>query len=281
MSIGPGELVSLRRMLELNASAFYRATAALRTLRMTIIAVRKDHPKEVIEKAVDAEVCGTLQSHIAQLQECCNAMIVPSTRDAVLRLSGAVNNRCSYGHLDELVRDVEMRLADDLERVKLLILDAKNETRFYDGASRFGKAEIMFPSASFDIAEASKCLALRRYTASVFHMMRVIEVGLRSVSLCLGAPDPTKPSERNWGFILRGLSEAIDNKQGEWKASDEKEFFSGVYLALDRVRTLWRNATMHIENKYTEDEADEVYEAVRVFMKKLASRLDEKGEPFA
>src|ERR1700687_6353897 len=35
-----------------------------------------------------------------------------------------------------------------------------------------------FPRASDDILEATKCYALERYTASVFHLMRAIEIGL-------------------------------------------------------------------------------------------------------
>jgi len=45
------------------------------------------------------------------------------------------------------------------------------------------------------------------------------------------------------------------------------------------VRNAWRNVTMYIENKYTEEEADHIYRAVRAFIRKLASRFDEDGNP--
>ena len=38
---------------------------------------------------------------------------------------------------------------------------------------------------------------------------------------------------------------------------------------------------MHVENKYTDDEAKHIFIAVKGFMTKLASRMDEKGEPKA
>jgi hypothetical protein len=38
---------------------------------------------------------------------------------------------------------------------------------------------------------------------------------------------------------------------------------------------------MHIEKKYTDDEAEHIFVAVKGFMKKLASRCDEMGEPKA
>ena len=38
---------------------------------------------------------------------------------------------------------------------------------------------------------------------------------------------------------------------------------------------------MHIENKYTGEEAVHIFNAVRAFMKQLASRMDEQGLPLA
>ncbi|MFZ1980558.1 MAG: hypothetical protein WAU61_04570, partial [Smithella sp.] len=39
-----------------------------------------------------------------------------------------------------------------------------------------------FPSASFDIIEAGNCFATARYTACVFHLMRVLEIGLSTLA---------------------------------------------------------------------------------------------------
>jgi hypothetical protein len=41
------------------------------------------------------------------------------------------------------------------------------------------------------------------------------------------------------------------------------------------------NPTMHVESKYTDEEAEHIFIAVRGFMKKLASRMDESGQPLA
>src|SRR5271170_1621727 len=50
-------------------------------------------------------------------------------------------------------------------------------------------------------------------------------------------------------------------------------------ISLDAVRVAWRNTTMHVENKYTQEEAENIFIAVKGFMKKLASRCDENGDP--
>ena len=44
----------------------------------------------------------------------------------------------------------------------------------------FGAAvEAKFPEMSEDISEAGKCLALNRATASVFHLMRIMEIAVQ------------------------------------------------------------------------------------------------------
>ena len=67
----------------------------------------------------------------------------------------------------------------------------------------------------------------------------------------------------------------------QWAVVGDKDFFAEIYVSLDAVRNVWRNATMHVENKYTLEGAAHVLAAVRGFMRKLASRCDEKGMPLA
>ena len=43
-----------------------------------------------------------------------------------------------------------------------------------------------FPSSKGDIDEAGKCLALDRGTACVFHLMRILEIGLQLLAAKLG-----------------------------------------------------------------------------------------------
>ena len=143
-----------------------------------------------------------------------------------------------------------------------------------------------FPSASYDIDEASRCLALGRYTAAVFHLMRIMEIGIRGMSRCLGVPDPIKQAERNWWAIQRKIKEAMEERGGNsalkrWARPEDQAVFEDACAFLDAVRNAWRNATMHVENKYTDEEADTIYRAVKMFTRKLASRFDEAGQPLA
>ena len=117
-------------------------------------------------------------------------------------------------------------------------------------------------------------------------MMRVMEVGIKAVAQCLGIPNPTRPAERNWGYILGEIKKDLDAHGGPtptkiWSNPLDRDFFSGAYVSLDAVRIAWRNTTMHVENKYNGDEAEQIFITVRGFITKLATRCDENGEPKA
>ena len=50
---------------------------------------------------------------------------------------------------------------------------------------------------------------------------------------------------------------------------------------ISRFHNPWRNAIMHLDQKYTLEEARHIFEIVGGFMRKLASRMDENGLPLA
>jgi HEPN domain-containing protein len=125
-------------------------------------------------------------------------------------------------------------------------------------------------------------MGLGRYTACGFHLMRCAEIGLKAVARCLSIPDPTRSGDRNWGNILeKSIKPKMEEltKASKWSNSADKQFFKEVYASADAVRSAWRNSTMHVEKKYTEDEAEHVFSAVKGFMQKLADRMDQTGQP--
>jgi hypothetical protein len=175
-------------------------------------------------------------------------------------------------------------MANEL-RTRLFFGINSSHARYYEHQEPlFGQkvADKFSTLAASEIDEAGKCFALFRYTACVFHMMRVMETGIRAVAKCLGVPDPVKDADRNWGNMLRGIKVEIDKRnkapQG-WAITNDKVFFEDAYGSIDAVKTAWRNPTMHVEKTYGEEQASNIFEATRGFMMKLADRCDEDGEP--
>ncbi len=138
-----------------------------------------------------------------------------------------------------------------------------------------------YPSAAYDISEAGKSLALGRYTACVFHLMRAVEIGIKAVYAGLNLPDFVKAGDRNWGSVLGKIEKEIKTRNSsqptKWTSDTEKKFYELVYASGESVRLAWRNSTMHVENKYTEDEAEQIMAVVKGFMRKIAANIDESG----
>ena len=182
--------------------------------------------------------------------------------------------------------DLQSRIEDEFKSVVFLSLNYDDKRWFDPPKPLMGRAvEERFPSTLFEIDEAGKCQALGRYTAAVFHLMRVMEISLKATAACLAIPDPVKPADRNWGSILRAVKSEIDRRSSEkppaWSMSGDRVFFGEVYASLDSVKNSWRNSTMHVEKKYTEEEAEHIFTSVRGLMMKIAARFDEAGLPLA
>jgi hypothetical protein len=192
----------------------------------------------------------------------------------------------SWGTARQEFQEVQHTLKRELSLTTVLVLQAQ-ETAYYEPKKPiFGKnfAEKFRTSGVFELDEAGKCFALGRPTACAFHLMRVMEIGIKALAASLQIPDPAKPAEKNWAVILRHIKQ--DGLDVRWPKSADRMsgdgfLFESLYASLDAVKNPWRNETMHPASKYTDDEARHIFVAVEGFMKKLSSRMDENGLPLA
>jgi hypothetical protein len=270
-------LWSLWDMLKINASAFYRVAAGLRTIEGVMQGHRSKSPNDPIwESPFTGGNTTIFKKSAKELRpelKALNATLTNMALDGLLK--DIDKKQCTYRQLGERLNDIHSRLRDELKLINLFVLDNKKQGFFSPDEPLFGKEhDTRLSAAAFEVDEAGKCLALSR----------AMEVGIRAAARCLSIPDPIKDAERNWGAILRNIKDALDARNQNkpaWKTPDDRELFAASYAALDSVRLAWRNTTMHVENKYTDEEAEHVFTTVRGFMKKLSARMDENGLPLA
>jgi len=166
--------------------------------------------------------------------------------------------------------DLETRIIDELKYLTCFAVEGKAED-LYRAANLFGdQVAERFPSTVVDVEEAGKCLALDRGTACVFHLMRVLEVGLRE----LAADLHVEKLEDNWQKLLdqvRGAVKALPRS-----TADEKQRLaqrSEAAAHLQAVKDAWRNDVMHPRDVYTVEQAQDVFTHARALMVSLASFL--------
>jgi hypothetical protein len=178
-------------------------------------------------------------------------------------LSEEINVSDVQRKLEQIVDAVETDLHN-----KLFMYLPADKLPYYHEAALFGDdVETKLPTVSGDIAEAGRCFALGRHTATVFHLMRVLEAAVQEFGRSLGI---TINPRDMWDTILRQVQAAIPAMpHGARRAACE-----GLYAALNAVRIAWRNPTMHgVDRTYTEEEAEQIWNCTRAFLVQLAALL--------
>jgi hypothetical protein len=290
----PGRLWSLWDMFKFDALAFYRATTEIQhqltwieNHKLTSIKNHADGSMTVFH-IEDELVLNIMLERLNELRAQLAILGADMTVLTVDRLRTAIEVKMvTYDQLKSGYHEISNRLRDELLDTEVYALEPRERLYFSPREPLFGREfSTKFPTAgAFELDEAAKCLALGRPTASVFHLMRLMEVGIKAAAACLTIPPPTRGSDRNWGKVLEKIKDELDRRNGArptgWSVPADKEFFAEIHASLDAVRVAWRNTTMHVENKYTDDEAEHIFVAVKGFMKKLASRMNEDGDPKA
>jgi hypothetical protein len=169
------------------------------------------------------------------------------------------------------IENIWNRIYDELSQVTFFGIGG-TAINYYKTEERGWKFASKYPHATTDIDEAGKCLALGRYTASVFHLMRVMEIALRELGVALAADLREKDG---WLTILHKRIDPAINGLPETSSEERhrKTAFQQVRAHLHAVRLAWRNDTMHPKATYTEEEAIELIEHVRSFTNHLTKLL--------
>ena len=183
--------------------------------------------------------------------------------------------------ISHLLGEISVRLREELGQRIFLQLSTEGASKYEKAQKIFdGNVWNKFTEARYDLEEATNCLALERSTAAIFHSMKVMERSLHAVHLCLGLAWPLVGNDKNWGNILRGIRDEL-TKRGSSSRWPERNFFDQLYALLDSVKGGWRNPALHVDEKFTQPEAERIYRAVSDFISRIADRMDERGQPLA
>ena len=134
-----------------------------------------------------------------------------------------------------------------------------------------------FPACIYDIEEAGNCFATGCFTATVFHLMRVCELGLTSLANAVNVD----PGISSWEKLLRKIREVLDAGSSShpegWK--ENEAFYSEAVSLMYNVKNAWRNSVAHGQKVYDEHRARRIFNAVEGLMAHLSSRLGEVEAP--
>jgi hypothetical protein len=139
-----------------------------------------------------------------------------------------------------------------------------------------------FPDTASDIEEASKCFALSRYGAAVFHSLQIIEIGLIELGTFIGVADP----KSGWTAVANRLAKILSTKHHDRTEFEKQnfEFLEQVQGTVEALKNAWRNKVSHAQGKlvlltkdFSPEIAEEILFATRAFMRRIATGLPAGG----
>lgn len=173
-------------------------------------------------------------------------------------------------------------IANALKKRPLILVD-EQLSGFIDSERLFGnEVGQSYPSASTDIREAGKCIAVGCCTAAVFHLMRAAEFGLRALAKDRAVSFSDRPlDEKEWGQILTNLESKVSDmrtaSRSNWKdgAIRDKQIrsYAETVQELRGFNDAWRRHVSHADARafYDPNTALGVLGHVRALMQRLAA----------
>ncbi len=271
-----GHPVSLRDMLKLQLGPLLTCATGLASMR-TMTDVSQSLAPQAGNNLLDYEGAVDLANHLARVINEARRLGLSHTADGAQRaLDTLRRGPVTHAHCRAMLIGVEERLQDEGFNRSFFAIDPVAETYFpTPGVPLLGEQVAgTFPSAEYDIDEAGACFALERYTAAVMHAMRALEPVLTALALEVGVT-----AGANWNKVLNDIEAAIRKPEQRREPADEA-WLNGLAAHFRFIKNGFRNSAMHAHSRYSENEARQIIDHTRDFMRDAATRLRER-EPDA
>jgi len=220
---------------------------------------------------------------VALARDQANRMELQFTLDRVAARTGhfshVLSKSITFQDLVSQLVVLREAIESDLKKQHFVLIPSEKAKLLLEMQTRWSGAWKTIPSCKTDTEEAVYCYCIDRHTASVFHLMRVSEHGLRRVAKKVGVKltDKGKPQPiefATWDKVINGIRGKITSAhslpQGPRK-SRKLKFYSDAADSCTYIRDIWRNEVSHTRKGYDEGEALAVLNRVNDFMNLLAN----------
>jgi hypothetical protein len=199
---------------------------------------------------------------------------------------------CKWKDVHRFADECLGRLIDEAGSAEFFALTVRESALFKNPREGWTAGIARFPSIVDDVVEVSRCFALSRYSAAVFHSVQIVEAALIELGTFIGVADPRS----GWTAVSKALDVIIQKSHKDRTPFERKNFefleqMQGTVLAL---KNAWRNKISHahgrlvvMSTEFNAEVAEEIMFATRAFIRRLADGLPppkpkrKKREPFS
>jgi hypothetical protein len=270
----PNGLWSLWDMLNLLFGPLYHV---LRNLKTQADIARLHHSN--LQNDTSSENVADVLDALQKLRKYCDEISLKESVKRIDRIKGKittspVKNDFLYQQLADLIEIVE----DEGDQQLVFHIEPKKAIQFPESSDTnlWRPSQDSFPSADADMYSATCCYLYDENTACVFHLMRVLEAGLRVLAKAVGLTF----DKQNWHNIIEEIESAIERERNTLPKGPERDqrltFLSAAAKEFFYFKDGWRNHVSHNRSSYDEHQALGAMEHVRAFMNHLSTKLSER-----
>jgi hypothetical protein len=246
-------------------------------MAMAAAALSSDKINEPLEPAYRDVV----QNNLQYVHKKSGDYLLTATEDRVVRIWNIWSERITHGQLAIELKPLLEALEDDLRKLHLYLYPQHKFIPLLQMPGVWAPAFAAFPSAKDEAEEGIDCYGLEHNTACVFHMMRVVEHGLRALARERGVSFPNRPVEwATWQQMLDQIESSGRKAARALPAGPQRDaalgFYSGAAGQIHAFKDKYRNMVMHVRRRYGEVEALQSINQVRDFMNGLSVKIGEK-----
>jgi hypothetical protein len=288
----PHGLVSLWDVYQIYAHNLLKVFDELRDIEIKISSALPNLPDEDEARTLS----GQFLQGLADIEGACERLELASSQKQAHRIHEFIAGKITPGGLiAPMLSELRRRVREDLEDHayfyvseqvvrKCFVRDAEGLYQPKVACELMDASVVArFPAASDDIEATYSCFAYGCYPASMFHLMRIVEVGVLKVAKIARMKD-MRPS---WGAVLGHVEKIVLRTKYEDVARDVRPHLKMLGALLPQMQAIqrsWRNKFTHVEDKIipmelgiTEPIAIEILTAVEAFMRQLSHDLPPDG----
>jgi hypothetical protein len=269
----PKLLLSLLDMLKAYALGFYKVAIDLQELRV-YASLRSGETK------ISSFTQANFEKLLASMKEECRNLELSHTLKMALGIESKYRTKIE-GKADRILGEcyTDSDLLSDLDTLdmsfsnelggELIFRIASGRNGYFEKDDLFGpEVTSAFPSSIDNIRNAGTCFAVEQYDACVFHLMRVLEHGIRVLATKFNVPF----QNTTWHTIIQQIEASVRGMNSsfgaDWK--EQQKFCSEAASQFMFLKDAWRNHIMHLSDVYDEGKALSVFRHSHELMRTLA-----------
>lgn len=193
-----------------------------------------------------------------------------------------LENPCLPQILQHKCADLENHIFRLFDRNLFFHVNPDSSKEYFKWVEQKNQTNLMrfFPQSFMELSRAANCYLVDEGTASVFHSMRALEIGLNAMA---GSLNVAVLDRDQWEVVINKCESAISQINGPHAGADwrkKQEFYSEAALHFRFLKNAWRNHVMHARTEYNSPQALEILTHVTTFVASLSTNLGLK-EPLA